>query len=77
MINYEEVVVRKATIYEVDAIMDIIHNRCDWLDSKHIEQWNVTRTYKKIYYMERVKEEMFYVAIYNGVIARNFYASNN
>lgn len=72
MINENEVKLRKATDSDVYDIYKIIQNRCKWLDEKSIEQWNVTRTYKHDYYLEKIKDGKIYVAVYNEKIVGVF-----
>ena len=68
MIEYNDITIRKAEPSDVNHIYNIIQNRCRWLDENDIEQWNVTRTYKQDYYLEKVKDEKLYVALYNNKI---------
>ena len=75
MNEYKGVVVEKANISDIGEIIRIIQSRCKWLDDNCINQWNVTRTYGKQYYEQKINEGKFYIAILSEKIVRNFYAS--
>ena len=77
MDRYEGLSIRKANIPEAEAIMAIIQNRCKWLDENNIEQWNTTRTYKKDYYIQRIKEDKFHVATLEEKIVRDIHDSRS
>ena len=75
MSNYSKIVVEKAIKSNVDEIYSIIQKRCEWLDNKNINQWNVTRTYGKDYYIQKINEGKFYVAKLGEKVVRYIYAS--
>ena len=75
MNEYKGVVVEKANISDIGVIIRIIQSRCKWLDDNCINQWNVTRTYGKQYYEQKINEVKFYIAKLSEKIVRNFYAS--
>ena len=75
MNEYKGVVVEKANISDIGEIIRIIQSRCKWLDDNCINQWNVTRTYGKQYYEQKINEGKFYIATLSEKIVRNFYAS--
>ncbi len=75
MNEYKGVVVEKANISDIGEIIRIIQSRCKWLDDNCINQWNVTRTYGKQYYEQKINEGKFYIAKLGEKIVRNFYAS--
>ncbi|CDD17273.1 MAG: hypothetical protein ACLUF5_04685 [Clostridia bacterium] len=75
MNEYKGVVVEKANISDIGEIIRIIQSRCKWLDDNCINQWNVTRTYGKQYYEQKINEGKFYIAKLSEKIVRNFYAS--
>ena len=54
MNEYKGVVVEKANISDIGEIIRIIQSRCKWLDDNCINQWNVTRTYGKQYYEQKI-----------------------
>lgn len=56
MNEYKGVVVEKANISDIGEIIRIIQSRCKWLDDNCINQWNVTRTYGKQYYEQKINE---------------------
>ena len=62
MNEYKGVVVEKANISDIGEIIRIIQSRCKWLDDNCINQWNVTRTYGKQYYEQKINEGKFYIA---------------
>ena len=57
MNEYKGVVVEKANISDIGEIIRIIQSRCKWLDDNCINQWNVTRTYGKQYYEQKINLE--------------------
>lgn len=75
MNEYKGVVVEKANISDIGEIIRIIQSRCKWLDDNCINQWNVTRTYGKQYYEQKINEGKFYIVKLGEKIVRNFYAS--
>ena len=75
MNEYKGVVVEKANISDIGEIIRIIQSRCKWLDDNCINQWNVTRTYGKQYYEQKINEGKFYIAKLREKPVRNFYAS--
>lgn len=75
MNEYKGAVVEKANISDIGEIIRIIQSRCKWLDDNCINQWNVTRTYGKQYYEQKINEGKFYIAKLGEKIVRNFYAS--
>ena len=75
MNEYKGVVVEKANISDIGEIIRIIQSRCKWLDDNRINQWNVTRTYGKQYYEQKINEGKLYIAKLSEKIVRNFYAS--
>ena len=77
MQNYHNVIIRKAKKDDVNDIVNIIKERCKWLDEKNIEQWNVTRTYGTEYYLKKIKNGSMYVAVLDDRIVGNFMIANN
>ena len=75
MNEYKGDVVEKANISDIGEIVRIIQSRCKWLDDNCKNQWNVTRTYGKQYYEQKINEGKFYIAKLSEKIVRNFYAS--
>lgn len=73
--RFQNVILEKATVNDVDKIVSIIQKRCQWLDEKNINQWNVTRTYTQEYYIKKIEEEKMYVAKIEKKIVRNMYDS--
>ncbi len=66
--NDDDIMLRKATYSDVNQIYNIIQSRCKWLDENNIEQWNVTRTYKLEYFLDKIKDERIYVATYQNKV---------
>ena len=70
--NQNELFLRRAIVSDAHYIMNIIQNRCKWLSDNNIEQWNVTKTYNIDYYLGKINDEKFYVAVQDGKIVGTF-----
>ncbi len=58
--------VRKATLNDVNDIINLIKERMKWMDNKNLYQWNKTGyldAYTHDYFCEKIKDESFFVAI--------------
>lgn len=73
--KFQNVILEKATVMDVDRIVDIIQKRCEWLDKNNINQWNVTRTYTQEYYIKKIEENKMYVAKVQEEIVRDMHDS--
>lgn len=68
----KNVIIRKAVLEDIESIISLIKMRCEWLDENNINQWKVTRTYGKDYYINKINDGKFYVATLNGKICGAF-----
>ena len=72
MFLYEEITIRKAVLEDVEKIFLLMQKTIKWLNDNNIDQWNVTRTYGKEYYIKKVFEGKYYVATVNNEICGSF-----
>ncbi len=63
--------IRKALVEDVSAIMSLLQKRIDWMDEKGLYQWNKTdylKVYPYDYFISRVNQRVVYVAEEAGEI---------
>lgn len=57
--------IQLATEKDIPAILEILKQRCEWLNQKDIEQWGewyYTEMYNKEYFMKKMQTDRLYVA---------------
>ncbi len=63
--------IRKATVWDIPAIIDLLRLRIQWMDEMNLYQWNKTDylgVYPYSYFVYRVEQDDLYVAEHNQAI---------
>lgn len=67
--NFLDIAIEKASAKNIESIIDIIKERCEWLQNNNIDQWNPSsylKKYDSTYFLEQLKNgNELYVAKIN------------